>query len=570
MSAPIFSSRIWLYVFILSLTVLAACSRLTPPTPPEVPNLPAGWNQITPAGETVCANGSEYAFFVNPGTVNKLVVDFEGGGACWNGGTCSQPQNPGNNFEGLYFEGVYGSPEDLGFGGIYDRENPANPFKDWYHVHISYCTADLHLGDNTATYSGPDGELTVNHKGAVNTRATLGWIFDNFSAPETIFVTGVSAGAYASIVWLPEIADSYPKADIYQLGDSGAGVVTESFFSGDAANWRIEGALPDLDELVALDEDILPNLYTAIGEGYPEIKLSQYNSLFDGTQIGFYGLMQGISPPTQELSLEWSQKMTASLAAISGKTDTFRSYLSTFDVDADPTNGTTHVILSRPEVYTLETSGVRFVDWLGDLVSGRDVESVSPKDKPASALGDSPTLTGTIADVADSKLSDTVLTIKLGAVSGPMDVLVQAPVAADGSFSVQLPGEAEVTPYLFDARPTLFGPGPEECDLSISPAAYKTLGTPDFALYSDGQLVDRLLHTSDPNSNFVYYVYVDRNVTIMGACTEGESAGFTLDIDMRKGWNSVVVDFAVLEIRSEKPSESYRWLLPFCTFGCSE
>lgn len=79
--------------------------------------------------------------------------------------------------------------------------------------------------------------------------------------------------------------------------------------------------------------------------------------------------------------------------------------------------------------------------------------------------------------------------------SGPTDFYAQAPVSADGSFSIQLPGEADVAPYLFDATPYFFGPGPEEYDLSISPAAYRTLGTPDFALYSDGQLVDKVLHT---------------------------------------------------------------------------
>lgn len=392
MSAPIFSPRVWLYVAVLLLTALAACSRLTPPTPPEVPDLPPGWNRIAPAGETLCANGSEYAFYVDPGTVNKLVVDFQGGGACWNDGTCSQPSNPENEFEGVYVDGVYGSPADFGFAGIYDREDPANPFRAWYHVHIAYCTADLHLGDNVATYTGEGGALEVNHKGAVNTRAALEWIFENFSAPEAVFVTGVSAGAYASVVWLPKIADQYPDADVYQLGDSGAGVVTEDFFTGDAANWQIEGALPDLDEPIVLDEEALTNLYTAVGQSYPEAVLSQYNSLFDGTQIAFYGLMQGISPPTQELSMEWSQKMTASLAAISGETANFRTYLSTLDVDNDPSNGTTHDILFRPEFYTLETNGVRFVDWLSDLVNGRDAESVSPSDVPPSALGDRPTL----------------------------------------------------------------------------------------------------------------------------------------------------------------------------------
>lgn len=374
-----FSSRC-LYLSIVLLALLTACSKLiTTPPPPELPeNLELGWNRIAPAGDTICANGSEYAFYVDPGTVNKLVVDFDGGGACWNDGTCSQPSNPENEFGGVYVEGVYGSPEDSGFGGIFDRENEANPFSDWYHVYVSYCTADLHLGDNVATYTGPNGELTVNHKGAVNTRAALRWVFDNFSAPETVFVTGLSAGAYAAVAWLPEIADKYPDADIYQLGDSGAGVVTENFFTGDAANWQIEDALPDLDEPVVLDEEALTNLYSAVGREYPDAVLSQYNSLFDGTQIGFYGLMQGMTEPTPELAQDWSQRMTASLAAISEGTENFRSYLSTLDVDDDPANGTAHVILNRPEFYTLETGGVRFVDWLSDLVNGQSIESVSP------------------------------------------------------------------------------------------------------------------------------------------------------------------------------------------------
>lgn len=126
--------------------------------------------------------------------------DFAGGGACWNDGTCSQPSNPENDLDGLYLDGVYGSPGDTSYDGIYDRENPDNPLKDWYHVHISYCTADLHLGDNAVTYTGEGGTLEVNHKGAVNTRAALAWVFNNFSAPEAVFVTGVSAGAYASVV----------------------------------------------------------------------------------------------------------------------------------------------------------------------------------------------------------------------------------------------------------------------------------------------------------------------------------------------------------------------------------
>ncbi len=105
--------------------------------------------------------------------------------------------------------------------------------------------------------------------------------------------------------------------------------------------------------------------------------------------------------------------MTASLAAIAGETNNFRPYLSALDVDNDPANGTTHVILNRPEFDTLETGGVRFVDWLSDLVNGRDAPSVSPSDAPPSALGDSPTITGTIANLSEGNFSGKALEIKL-------------------------------------------------------------------------------------------------------------------------------------------------------------
>jgi len=60
-------------------------------------------------------------------------------------------------------------------------------------------------------------------------------IFDNFSAPETVFVTAC-AGASTPIVWLPEIADGYLGRDVVNSADSGAGVVTEKLFFTGAAN----------------------------------------------------------------------------------------------------------------------------------------------------------------------------------------------------------------------------------------------------------------------------------------------------------------------------------------------
>src|SRR5688572_33342387 len=58
---------------------------------PAFSELQAGWNELRPGGETKCAKGGEYAFSVRPGAKDKLLVWFEGGGACW-GEECVREQ----------------------------------------------------------------------------------------------------------------------------------------------------------------------------------------------------------------------------------------------------------------------------------------------------------------------------------------------------------------------------------------------------------------------------------------------------------------------------------------------
>ena len=65
-----------------------------------------------------------------------------------------------------------------------------NPFKDWHHVYIPYCTADIHWGDAERTYENEGQAFTIRHKGGVNTRAVLSWVYENVPSPEKVFVTG--------------------------------------------------------------------------------------------------------------------------------------------------------------------------------------------------------------------------------------------------------------------------------------------------------------------------------------------------------------------------------------------
>ena len=106
------------------------------------------------------------------------------------------------------------------FSGIYDKDHAENPVKDWYHVELVLHRRP-HWGNNIETY-GEDNSFAINHVGAVNSRFVLDWVYENFSAPEDIFVTGCSA-AYGAALWSSYVADHYTDSRVIQLGDSGRG-----------------------------------------------------------------------------------------------------------------------------------------------------------------------------------------------------------------------------------------------------------------------------------------------------------------------------------------------------------
>ena len=175
-----------------SLTVIADALQATDSadivvhTPSKIVNLPEleenVWTQFKPGGDTICSDGTEYSYYATPGKLNKLVLDFQGGGACWDDFSCSRGPT------GTYARNVlWMSPKTFetgdingdgirDVGGLYDRDHLQNPVKDWYHVYLPYCSADVGWGNSIHTYteiSGPDkGKPNViHHKGTANISA---------------------------------------------------------------------------------------------------------------------------------------------------------------------------------------------------------------------------------------------------------------------------------------------------------------------------------------------------------------------------------------------------------------
>ena len=332
------------------------------PSNPMQPELEPGWNEFNPGGETSCARDTPFAYWATLGTENKIVVDFFGGGACWNDTTCSIA-------DAIFQDSVdpiRDAIESEFFVGIYDRDNPENPFANWHHVVIPYCTGDVHWG-NARTRYGPIGQsFEIAHVGAVNSLTVLDWIFANFRAPEQIFVTGCSAGSYGSALWSAYLMDHYPESEVFQFGDSGAGVITESFFQESFPSWNAEQAFPswisELDPATneILDKD-LADLYAGIANHNPGQMMSQYNTYADETQVFYYEAMGASS------TNDWTGQMLDSIEEIQSRADNFCSFTAP---------GDRHCIVTRNQFYTVESNGVLLVDWLDEMLSGTQPESV--------------------------------------------------------------------------------------------------------------------------------------------------------------------------------------------------
>ena len=327
--------------------------------------LEAQWQVMEPGGETRCADGSPFKFFVYPGDPAKLLVEFEGGGACWDDATCATP---------IYTRRVTAdlpALEQRGLlPGIYDRNNPENPFRDWTHIYVPYCTGDLHWGNNARTYSGPTGPYTVQHKGAVNASAALSWAYQNVAAPSKLFVAGCSAGGYASIFWSPRLMQAYSGASAAQFSDSAAGIVPPGFFMTPLTNWGANSMWPDFIPALSLgsldtSRVTMAEFYSGVAGYYPLSAFSQFNWLADTTQVLFYGLTKGGSASPDE----WAAQMQASIATIRSANANFFAYSAP---------GTQHCVINSPALYSTNVGGVRLVDWLRNLAETRSPGSVPP------------------------------------------------------------------------------------------------------------------------------------------------------------------------------------------------
>jgi hypothetical protein len=338
-----------------------------------------------------CALGEPYSFHLKNGKNDKLLVYFNGGGACWDSNTCVgslYSQDP------VYVPSVEVANDPSVMGGILDAENPDNPYADWSMLFVSYCTGDVHGGSDVTTYEFPPGsgnDFPINHRGFDNFLFAMGWLKYNYPEiePGKILVAGSSAGSYGAALNYPWVREFYQDADkVFLVGDGGVGVLQGTYefpnavFS-ESSVWNIDDTLHPLlvsvsEVAVDVPELFVPEVYNRLRAGYPKDKFAQYTTAYDAVQILFWDIMLNANDPgvwgfglaNPGFISEWSVNMRLLDGGLQNADlpDNYRSYIGA---------GCNHTIFRfDDDFYTSSLSSssgedVSFIQWLVGMTGGK-------------------------------------------------------------------------------------------------------------------------------------------------------------------------------------------------------
>ena len=314
------------------------------------------WVQQFPGGGCECADGAEWFFWSRDADPSKVLLYFEGGGACF--------EDQGCKFQGGTFKTsissdgpAVGSVFNSDLGGISNFRNPANPFADWSVVYVPYCTGDIHLGNAVTEYAYAE----VNHSGHKNSQAAYNFLTSHYTDASKIFVTGSSAGSFPAPFYGILASNSYPDAEITVFNDGSGGVYTNGTYDV-VSNWNLNETMGDfLDEYRDFNFFDSADMVIQAWNHDNSIRFGRYDNTEDDTMKYFNALLGN------DIRITYSSQVFASEQKIEE---------AGIDVSGFIAPGPDHTILGSDRFYTLEVEGVLFLDWFTAFVNGENIEDI--------------------------------------------------------------------------------------------------------------------------------------------------------------------------------------------------
>ena len=318
------------------------------------------WYRITPAG-TKSSDGSEWHGLIRLGTENKVVVYFFGGGASINGYTSER----GNEF----FATTASVQDFVASGGI-GSDAEENPFKDWTFLVLPYASGDFHSGTGEYHYTDGGKEKIVYHNGYNNYSAFMDAAKPYVGEPDTLLVTGFSAGGFGTSLLADDVIDRFPSAENITVCVDSSLLLYDGWHETAVGLWQSPKEISDrlttdnivLDSLTALYEKRGDSVKILFDCSYRDDTLMQYQSFIN----------TGKMDKTKALGDQFQADLSKMVAGLQENIPGVGIYIWNYGEDPE-THNTQHTIISSNVFDKLE-DGVSVADWIYAAVNG-DVQS---------------------------------------------------------------------------------------------------------------------------------------------------------------------------------------------------
>ena len=372
------------------------------------PAPPTGWTFHNIEG-AVCRDGSPMGIYLRRGSVNQLLIYFEGGGACSNDHYCAfNPKSmdqvlagdgqvvigsalgagPGRQQPGVYTDASHvGQP-----AGVFDHSRAENPFQNWNQVYIPYCTGDVHFGTNERGMvpSLPMAQKFVGYK---NTLKIISRVVPTFrDSVDKVVVAGSSAGGFGASLNFSMIQDSFGDTPVLVVNDSGPPFDDEFMPPCMQTRWRetwgFNGSLPpDCTECQQADGAGLAKLADFLLRKHPVARISIISSMQDEVIRLFYsvGLANCMNYDTADPVVVVLAQFDPNVffpgqQYTDGLNDLRSRYQDTGQLATyymAGVNLTFHQHLFRPRFYEAAAGGKTIAQFVSDFLDGT-VEQVGP------------------------------------------------------------------------------------------------------------------------------------------------------------------------------------------------
>ncbi len=331
--------------FFLKMTILNTFPKLE--GEPEI----GKWYDV-PVKNAFSSDGSKWHGIFRKGTENKVVVYFFGGGVSI---------TPETSEGGKEFYATTMLAQDFVAQGGIGSNDDHNPFKDWSFIVIPYATGDFHAG--TGIY---EGKKKVYHTGYNNYSAFIEKIKPYVGEPDTLLVTGFSAGGFATSLLADDVIDRFPSAGNVTVCVDSSLLLYDGWHDTAVDLWKSPSEISDrltsnnivLDSLTALYEKRGDSVKILFDCSYRDDTLMQYQSYID----------TGKMDKTKELGDNFQQDLKEMVTALQENIPNVGIYIWSYREDTD-THNTQHTIISS-NVFDKLGNERSVGEWMFDAVNG--------------------------------------------------------------------------------------------------------------------------------------------------------------------------------------------------------